>query len=55
LLLLLANGLSNKEIATRTNWSLGTVKKYIQRLFDTLNVSDRTQAVATAMRNGLIQ
>ena len=54
LLHLLAEGLSNKEIGTRMRCSLGTVKKYLQRLFDKLHVSDRTRAVVEGMRHGLI-
>jgi DNA-binding NarL/FixJ family response regulator len=34
--------------------SLGTVKKYIQRLFEKLHVSDRTRAVVAGIRRGLI-
>jgi DNA-binding NarL/FixJ family response regulator len=55
LLGLLAEGLSNKDIGVRMHWSLSTVKKYVQRLFDTLGVCDRTQAVAVAIRRGLIE
>jgi DNA-binding NarL/FixJ family response regulator len=55
LLGLLAEGLSNKAISGRMHWSLSTVKKYVQRLFDTLGVCDRTQAVAVAIRRGLIE
>jgi len=55
LLGLLAEGLSNKDIGVRMHWSLSTVKKYVQRLFDTLGVFDRTQAVAVAIRRGLIE
>jgi DNA-binding NarL/FixJ family response regulator len=51
---LLAEGLSNRQISLRMHWSLSTVKKYVQRLFDKLQVSDRTQAVAEAIRRGLI-
>jgi DNA-binding NarL/FixJ family response regulator len=54
LLRLLAEGLSNKQIGLRMNWSLGTVKKYVQRLFDKLQVTDRTQAVVEAIRRGVI-
>jgi DNA-binding NarL/FixJ family response regulator len=54
LLQLLAQGLSNKEISVRMHCSLGTVKKYIQRLFDKLHVSDRTRAVVVGIRRGLI-
>ena len=55
LLLLLADGLSNKEISTRLRCSLGTVKNYLQNLFSTLQVSDRTRAVVEAIRLGLIE
>ncbi len=55
LLRCLADGLNNKEISANMKWSPGTVKKHIQRLFELLEVSDRTQAVATALRTGLIQ
>jgi DNA-binding NarL/FixJ family response regulator len=54
LLQLLAQGLSNKEISVRMRCSLGTVKKYLQRLFDKLHVSDRTRAVVAGIRRGLI-
>jgi DNA-binding NarL/FixJ family response regulator len=43
------------EIAARTRWSQATVKKYVQRLFATLGVVDRTQAVAEALRRRLIE
>ena len=55
LLGLLAKGLRNKDISVRMHWSLSTVKKYVQRLFGTLGVLDRTQAVAVAIRRGLIE
>ena len=55
LLLLLAEGLSNREISARLRCSLGTVKKYLQNLFNTLQVSDRTRAVVEAIRLGLIE
>jgi DNA-binding NarL/FixJ family response regulator len=55
LLRLIAEGLSNREISRRLHWSLGTVKKYVQRLFDKLDVSDRTRVVVEAIRRGLIE
>jgi len=55
LLGLLARGLSNKDISVQMHWSLSTVKKYVQRLFALLQVRDRTQAVAEAMRRRLIE
>ena len=55
LLLLLADGLSNREISAQLHCSLGTVKNYLQNLFNTLQVSDRTRAVVEAIRLGLIE
>jgi DNA-binding NarL/FixJ family response regulator len=54
LLALMAQGCSNKEIATKLFLSTGTVKSYSSRLFEKLCVHGRTQAVLHAMRNGLI-
>ena len=55
LLLLLADGLNNKEISVQLRCSLGTVKNYLQHIFSTLQVSDRTRAVVEAIRLGLIE
>jgi DNA-binding NarL/FixJ family response regulator len=46
--------LTNREIAERMRWSVGTVKKYVQRILEKLNVSDRTQAAVVAVRQGLV-
>jgi DNA-binding NarL/FixJ family response regulator len=51
---LLAAGLTNREIAERMRWSVGTVKKYVQRILEKLDVSDRTQAAVVAVRRGLL-
>jgi DNA-binding NarL/FixJ family response regulator len=53
-LALLAAGLTNREIAERMRWSVGTAKKYVQRILEKLNVSDRTQAAVMAVRQGLL-
>jgi DNA-binding NarL/FixJ family response regulator len=53
-LALLAAGLTNREIAERMRWSLGTVKKYVQRILEKLHVSDRTQAAVVAVRQRLV-
>ena len=53
-LALLAAGLTNREIAERMRWSVGTVKKYVQRILEKLDVSDRTQAAVVAVKRGLI-
>ena len=53
-LALLAAGRTNREIAERMRWSVGTVKKYVQRILEKLDVSDRTQAAVVAVKRGLI-
>jgi len=50
----MADGLTNREIADRLNFSEATIKKRIQEILEKLHVSNRTQAVAHAIRNGLI-
>jgi len=50
---LVAGGLTNKEIAQRMNYSVGTVKNVVQSLIEKLSVSDRTQAAVYAVRAGL--
>jgi DNA-binding NarL/FixJ family response regulator len=53
-LALIASGLTNREIAERLRWSVSTVKKYVQRILDKLDVADRTQAAVEAVRRGLL-
>jgi DNA-binding NarL/FixJ family response regulator len=53
-LALIAAGLTNRQIAERLRWSVGTAKKYVQRILDKLEVSDRTQAAVVAVRRGLL-
>jgi DNA-binding NarL/FixJ family response regulator len=52
---LVADGLTNREIAGRMRWSVGTVKKYVQQILDKLDVSDRTQAAVEAIRRGFLR
>ncbi len=54
LIRLVAEGRSNKEIAARQFWSEVTVKRKMQDIYRKLQVTDRAQAVAEAMRMGLI-
>ncbi len=54
-LLLLAEGLSNNDIAARLHLSAGTVRKHVENLCNTLGVHTRGQAVAIARQKGLIQ
>jgi DNA-binding NarL/FixJ family response regulator len=51
---LLSRGLGNREIAEELDVSLETVKTHIERLFKHLGVTSRTDAVAKALRSGLI-
>jgi RNA polymerase sigma factor (sigma-70 family) len=53
-LALLAQGLTNKEIAERIHYSVGTVKNLVATIIEKLNVSDRTQAAVVAARAGLL-
>lgn len=50
---LLAQGLSNREIARRLHLTEGTVKGYVSAILTKLNVSDRTQAALYAVKHGL--
>ncbi len=51
---LLAQGLSNQEIANHLFVSLSTIKTHIQHLYDKLDVKRRTQAIEKARRLQLI-
>jgi DNA-binding NarL/FixJ family response regulator len=51
---LMADGLTNRQISERMRWSVGTAKKYVQRVLDKLGASDRTQAAVAAVRRGLL-
>jgi DNA-binding NarL/FixJ family response regulator len=51
---LLAKGLTNKQIASSLNLSDYTIRHYVNSLMEKLEVSDRTEAVATAFRSGLL-
>jgi DNA-binding NarL/FixJ family response regulator len=51
---LVAEGLSTREVAKRLAYSERTIKNVIQDLTLRLNVRNRTQAVAHAVRNGWI-
>ncbi|MBI1912150.1 MAG: response regulator transcription factor [Deltaproteobacteria bacterium] len=53
-LMLLAEGKSNKEIANELKLSDKTVKNHLHNIFLKLNVTDRTKAVISAIRKGLI-
>ena len=53
-LVLMAKGLSNQEVADKLFVSLNTVKTHSSKLFEKLNVQRRTQAVQEAKKLGLV-
>lgn len=53
-LALLADGLVNKQIAARLGISTNTVKTHLELLFEKLGVTTRAEAVATAVKQGLL-
>jgi DNA-binding NarL/FixJ family response regulator len=52
-LLLVVDGLANKQIARRLQISEKTVKGHLTNLFQRISVADRTQAALWAERNGV--
>jgi DNA-binding NarL/FixJ family response regulator len=55
ILQMIAGGQSNKQVAWRLGVAEETVKSNIKSIFSKLNVSDRTHAVTTAARRGIIE
>ncbi len=53
-LILIAGGLSNSEIAERLVLSTGTIKQHINHIFSKLSVRNRTQAISKARELRLI-
>lgn len=54
-LTLIAEGKSNKEIAAALFITEGTVKTHVLSIHEKLGVSDRTEAVVTAIRRGILR
>ncbi len=52
---LLADGLSNREIAIRLVVSIGTVKKHVSNIFLKLDAHSRTQVIATARKYNILR
>jgi DNA-binding NarL/FixJ family response regulator len=55
ILQLVANGSTTKEVARDLGISPHTVKTHLERIFEKLGANDRAQAVAIAIRTGLVQ
>src|SRR6266571_3248370 len=55
ILSLVAEGMSNREIAERLVLSPETVKSHVAAILEKLGVSDRKQAAIYAVRNGLVE
>jgi NarL family two-component system response regulator YdfI len=53
-LVLLAEGAANKEIAYQLRITERTVKAHVTSIFNKLGVNSRTEAVAVALRSGLL-
>ncbi len=51
---LVAQGLRNQEIADRLYVSLATAKAHVNAILEKLGAQDRTEAVVTALRRGII-
>lgn len=54
-LIKVASGMFNKEIAITLNISERTVKNHISNIFKKIEVNDRTQAAVFAIKNNLIK
>lgn len=51
---LMVDGHSNKQIGDALNVTEGSVKFYVNKILSKLAVTDRTQAVTTALRRGIV-
>lgn len=54
-LIFLVEGLSNPQIAERQNYSVAAVKYHVSNILSKLGAANRTEAVALAMENNLVQ
>jgi DNA-binding NarL/FixJ family response regulator len=54
-LILIAHGLSNADIAEQLFLSEGTIRNYTKSLFKKLDVTTRTQAAVLAIKYGLVK
>ncbi len=47
-------GKSNKQIASKFNYSEGTIKNKVSKIYEKLNVTDRIQLAVHTLKNGII-
>ena len=52
---LVAEGYRSEDIAAELNISRHTVKNYMDRILDRLGARDRSEAVAIALREGILE
>jgi DNA-binding NarL/FixJ family response regulator len=52
---LIADGLSTPEVASQLFISQKTVKNHLASIYEKLDARDRTQAVVTAVRRGIVK
>jgi len=55
ILTLIASGRANKEIAAALDVSEDTVKRHVSHILEKLDVNDRAQATAEAIRRGIVK
>ena len=55
ILALIAQGRANKEIAAALSISEDTVKRHVSHILEKLNVHDRAEATAEAIRRGIVK
>lgn len=55
ILTLVANGASNKDIASEVDLSERTIKNYLSVIFQKLQVNNRTEAAIRAVKDGLVE
>lgn len=55
ILVLIAQGRANKEIAAELQVSEDTIKRHVSHILDKLEVNDRAQATAEAIRRGIVK
>jgi two-component system NarL family response regulator len=52
---LVARGLTNKEVQVALSIAEGTLKHHLKRIFEKLDVTDRTEATLVAVQQGIIR